>query len=102
MSKVGLALTFLLSFRRTRSIAEWVKELKRVSSLWMHEREGPNDAFQWQAGYGVFSVSKADLDQVIDYIRRQPEHHRQTTFQDELRLILRSHGIEFDERYLWQ
>ena len=68
----------------------------------MHGRGGRNDAFQWQAGYGVFSVSKSDLDQVIDYIRHQPEHHRQTTFQDELRRILRSHGVEFDERYLWQ
>ena len=91
----------LARFGRTLSIAEWVKELKRVSLIWLHERPGIDAAFQWQSGYGVFSVSYSNLDRVVDYIDRQEEHHRKMTFQDELRSLFRKHHIEFDEKYMW-
>jgi hypothetical protein len=57
--------------------------------------------FQWQAGYGAFSVSRSQKDRVQEYIGSQEEHHRRLSFQDELRNILRKHGIAFDERYVW-
>jgi REP element-mobilizing transposase RayT len=75
----------LARLARTVTIADWVKELKRVSSLWLHERGGKFDDFHWQAGYGVFSVSHSNLPQVSEYIAGQEEHHRRMTFQDELR-----------------
>ena len=91
----------LARFGRTISMAEWVKELKRVSTLWLHEHGTEYKEFQWQAGYAVFSVSQSNLDGVVDYIERQEEHHKQTTFQNELRALYRRHNIEFDERYVW-
>ena len=57
--------------------------------------------FCWQAGYAAFSVSQSNLDEVKRYIENQEEHHRKMTFQDELRALLKRHGIEFDERYVW-
>jgi hypothetical protein len=57
--------------------------------------------FAWQAGYRAFSVSESQIAKVVDYIAKQEEHHRKTTFQDELILLLKKHNIEFDERYLW-
>jgi putative transposase len=57
--------------------------------------------FHWQNGYGAFSVSQSGIEDVRDYIRRQREHHRVLTFQDEYRKFLLKHGIEFDERYVW-
>jgi len=87
---------------RTITQAEWVKELKRVSSLWLKEQQGREYAdFQWQGGYAGFSVSQSNLARVTEYIARQEEHHRKVTFQDELRALLRKHEIEFDERYVW-
>ena len=74
-----------------------VREMKKACSLWAaqeHERE-----FRWQEGYSIFSVG-AYLDDVIDYIARQEEHHRTLTFQDELRGLLERHGMKYDERYL--
>ena len=91
----------LAGLGRTITQAEWVKELKRVSNLWVKEQAGDCAGFQWQGGYACFSVSQSNLAQVAEYIARQEEHHRKETFQDELRAMLRKHQIEFDERYVW-
>jgi putative transposase len=86
---------------RTIALADWVKELKRGSSLWAKKKWPQWSLFQWQAGYGVFSVSQSQCERVHEYIRTQESHHRQISFQDELRQILKKHGVVFDERYVW-
>jgi hypothetical protein len=64
--------------------------------------DGPkNPDFCWQAGYGAFSVSQSNVDEVKRYIETQEEHHRTMTFQGELRALLRRHRIAFDERFVW-
>ena len=57
--------------------------------------------FAWQRGYGVFSVSPDRLRGVQSYVANQAEHHRDISFEDEYREILRQHGIQIDETYLW-
>jgi REP element-mobilizing transposase RayT len=89
----------LARFGRTISQAEWVKELKRVSNEWIRT-EGVSD-FSWQGGYANFSVSQSNVEEVRGYIVRQEEHHRKVSFQDELRAFFRKHGMEWDERYVW-
>lgn len=91
----------LSRFGRKITQADWVKELKRVSNLWLKEEFGLAD-FAWQGGYADFSVSVSNLDQVRRYIANQEKHHRKTSFQDEVRGLLRKHQIEWDERYIWQ
>ena len=91
----------LCRFARTITQAEWVKELKRISNGWLKEHGRDYADFEWQGGYADFSVSQSNLEQVKQYIASQKEHHRKTTFQDELRTLLRKHEIEFDERYVW-
>jgi len=81
------------------SVSKVVEELKKESSKWAKEHVSP--AFYWQHGYGVFSVSPSNVEQVTDYIDRQEEHHRVVSFQDEFREFLRKHGVEWDERYVW-
>ncbi len=91
----------LARMSRTISLAEWVKELKRASTVWM-QKEWPEFAtFHWQAGYGAFSVSQSNTDAVVEYVHQQEEHHRTKSFQDEFRVLLRKHGVEWDERYVW-
>jgi putative transposase len=91
----------LCRFGRTISQADWVKELKRVSSTWLKQTESSLHDFGWQGGYATFSVSASKLADTERYIERQEEHHRKVSFQEELRLILRKHQLEWDERYLW-
>ena len=86
---------------RTISQSEWVKELKRVSNAWIKSQSADMQDFQWQAGYGDFSVSHSNIESVERYIAGQEEHHRRQTFQDEYRAFLKRHAVEYDERYVW-
>lgn len=88
-------------FGRTITQADWVKELKRVSNLWLKEEGGLRD-FEWQGGYADFSVSQSNLEEVRRYIENQEVHHRKMNFQDEVRGLLRRHDIGWDERYIWE
>jgi hypothetical protein len=58
--------------------------------------------FGWQDGYGAFSVSSSDLEELKQYIRDQRNHHRKKTFKEEYLDLLRSNGVDFDERFLWE
>lgn len=75
--------------------------MKVTSSAWLKEQDPRLVDFHWQAGYGAFSVSQSKKGSVMRYIANQEEHHRTRTFQEEFRLLLKRHGIEFDERYVW-
>jgi REP element-mobilizing transposase RayT len=86
---------------RTITIADLVKELKRDSSQWLKTRAPALADFYWQNGYGAFSVSPGHVEALLEYIARQEDHHRKTTFQDEFRRLLRKYGVEWDERYIW-
>jgi REP element-mobilizing transposase RayT len=91
----------LVSMARDLSPSQVVRNIKTDSSKWIHETFPELAGFHWQDGYAAFSVSHSQLGMVRAYIARQKEHHKKQSFQDELRELLRRHGIEFDERYLW-
>ena len=91
----------LCRMARTITQSDWVKEIKRVSSLWIKQRDPALASFAWQAGYGAFSVSASALKPTSHYITTQEEHHKKLTFQDEYRTLLRKYGVEWDERYVW-
>jgi putative transposase len=86
---------------RTCAIADFVKKIKHTSSSWMKEQGRELNDFSWQAGYGVFSISISHLEKLVAYIENQEEHHKNLTFQDEYRGLLRKNGIIVDETYLW-
>ena len=91
----------LCSLGRTIAVSELVKEIKRVSSLWIKEQAPELKDFYWQSGYGAFSISPAHVPAVETYIRRQVEHHKREGFQDEYRRLLAKYSVDYDERYLW-
>jgi len=86
---------------RTIALSDWVKELKRVTSIWIKEQGPQFETFAWQSGYGAFSVSQSQLSNVIHYIQQQEVHHRKKDFKTEFREFLKRHEIEYDERYVW-
>ncbi len=92
----------LCTLSRKNTIADLVRDLKKGSSKWIKSKESPflND-FQWQSGYGVFSVSPSHLNSLKKYIINQAEHHTKETFQDELRRLFLKYNVEYDERYVW-
>lgn len=84
------------------ALAECIRVVKTNSSRWIKERWPKSSAFAWQAGYGAFSVSESNRLAVIQYIHNQAHHHQRSSFEDELLALLRRHGVDFDERYLWR
>ena len=86
---------------RTIALSDWVKELKRVTSIWIKEMSPQFETFAWQAGYGAFSVSQSQSGRVVKYILEQERHHRKKDFKTEFREFLERHEIEYDERYVW-
>jgi REP element-mobilizing transposase RayT len=86
---------------RTCQAAEMVREVKRGSSLWLKTKAPELRDFAWQNGYGIFSLGYSQIETARKYIAGQEEHHKKASFQDELRQLLNSYAVEFDEHYVW-
>lgn len=89
----------LVGLRPTHCISDFMRELKKSSSNWVHETIDCAK-FQWQEGYGIFSVSPTAREQVKAYIANQREHHRAKTYLDEYIEFLNKAGVDYDPRYL--
>jgi REP-associated tyrosine transposase len=77
------------------------QEIKDGNDEMDQEERTTNNDFQWQAGYGIFSVSPSNVERVKRYIANQEDRHKRISFQDEFREICKRQGIEIDERYVW-
>jgi putative transposase len=90
----------LCSLPPALAVADAMRVVKTNSSLWLH-RDRRLRAFDWQTGYGAFSVSQSQAPAVVRYLRDQEKHHRRMTFQEEFIGFLKKNGIAYDERYIW-
>ena len=81
------------------ALADFMREIKASSSLWM-KNSGLFPSFNgWAEGYGSFSCSYMDLGRLIDYVKNQQEHHRKKSFEDEYKSLLIDSGVKIDERF---
>jgi REP element-mobilizing transposase RayT len=79
--------------------ADFVKDMKVASSIWI-KGSGLFPSFSgWSEGYGSFTCSYRDIGNLIDYIKNQREHHKKKTFEEEFRSLLLDSGIRIDEKY---
>jgi REP element-mobilizing transposase RayT len=88
--------------RPTQSLSELMQDIKGDSSKWINNKGFVNTRFSWQEGYGAFSYSKSQVDQVIDYIRKQEVHHKKRTFTEEYLDFLEKFQVPYDERYIFK
>ena len=91
----------LVSFPSTISVAKGLQLLKGGSSKWIHETFPEQRMFEWQEGYGAFSIGISDVERTTEYISHQPEHHQKMDFKTEFRAFLKKHEIEYDERFIF-
>jgi putative transposase len=87
----------LVSLPSTLAVAKAVQLIKGNSSKWIHETFPKLATFEWQEGYGAFSVSVSGVDTTVAYIENQADHHLRKTFQEELRAILDKHRMEYED-----
>jgi putative transposase len=88
----------LLSLPAVMPLAKAVQLLKGASSPWMNETH--RKGFSWQEGYGAFTVGVSQRSHTIDYIKRQAEHHRKHSFEEEFVAFLKKHAIDYDPKYV--
>ena len=88
-------------FHPSYCLADMFRDVKAISTNWIHEKFRDMNDFAWQSGYGAFSVSKSNLSSVQNYIDTQKEHHAEMSFESELIALLEKHGIEYDKRYIF-
>ncbi len=91
----------LLSLPATLSISKAMQLLKGGSSKWIHDTFPEHHLFSWQEGYGAFSIGISDVSRTMAYIETQALHHQTKDFKAEFLSFLKKHGIEYDERYIW-
>jgi len=91
----------LLSLPATMAVAKAVQLIKGGSSKWIHDTFPQHGDFSWQEEYGAFSIGISQVEQTVAYIQSQEDHHRTKTFQEEFVAFLKRHGIQYDERYIW-
>ena len=81
------------------ALADFVKSIKVATSLWMKQSSDFPDFRGWEEGYAAFTYSYKEKEVLINYIKKQQEHHQKENTQDELKRIWRENGMEHDERY---
>lgn len=84
------------------AVADWVRDIKANSARWMNELPDRSSRFEWQKGYGAFTVSASQVTVVQKYIQGQPEHHQRQSFRDEFVAFLKRHGIDYDPKYVFE
>ena len=91
----------LISLRTDIAVAAAMRKFKSLSSKWVHDTFPTEKSFAWQSGYAAFSVSQSSIGDVVEYIRRQADHHRKVTFEEEFLAFLDRHGIDYDAAHMW-
>lgn len=92
----------LIGMRPSQSLSDLMQDVKGDSSKWINQKRFTKGKFSWQEGFGAFSYGKSQVNQVIDYIKNQEEHHKKWSFLEEYRTLLEKFEVEFDQRYIFK
>lgn len=90
----------LVMAKPVHSPSQIAQNLKSESSKWIHKEFENMRTFGWQDGYGVFSVSRSKVPDVVDYVRRQRQHHEKESFEEEYERLMKLHAVDYDPLYL--
>lgn len=84
------------------AVSDVIRDIKICSTKWLISTIPDCKSFAWQEGYGSFTVSPSQVENVVKYIANQEEHHKKMTFKEEFITFLKKSGIQYDEAYLWK
>ena len=91
----------LIGTKPNCNLSDLIRDIKANSSKWINEKKFTNFHFEWQTGFGAFTVSQSVVPNVIEYIKNQEEHHRKKTFKEEYVEFLKAYKIDFKDEYLF-
>ncbi len=85
-----------------QSVSKLISEVKSNSSRWINEKHFVRGKFSWQEGFGAFSYGHSQLDDVIEYVMNQKQHHKKRSFKEEYLSFLRKFDVDFNSEYLFE
>jgi putative transposase len=91
----------LIGMKPSCCLSDLVREIKKASNDFVNKKGFTRSKFEWQEGYGAFTYSYSALDNVIQYIQNQKEHHKKRSFKDEYKEFLIKYRIEHKDEYLF-
>ncbi|MDX9694516.1 MAG: IS200/IS605 family transposase [Bacteroidales bacterium] len=95
-------LHIFIGLKPDQSISDLMQDIKGGSSKWINEKGFVNGKFEWQSGFGAFSYSDSQVDNVVKYIIAQEEHHKKKTFIEEYTDFLEKFKVPYDEKYIFK
>ena len=98
----GNHIHFFIGMKPTCCLSDLVREIKKSSNAFINDKKFTRFNFQWQEGFGAFSYSHSNLNNVIQYINNQKEHHRKKTFKEEYLDFLNKFEVEYNDEYLFE
>lgn len=90
----------IVKLRPNYDVSKFIQDLKPSVTKWAREHLHPK--FEWQDGFGAFTIGESQIGSVRRYIQNQEEHHKKVKFDDEFKVMLSQANMEYDERYLWK
>lgn len=82
------------------SLSSLIKDIKLGSSSYIKENKIFPQFQGWQDGYGAFTYSIKEKDNLIEYVKNQEQHHKTTSYKEEYIQLLNENNIRFDEKFL--
>ncbi len=93
-------LHLLIGFKPDCKLSDLIRDIKANSSKWINEQKFVTGKFDWQTGFGAFSVSQSQIQTVVNYILNQETHHKKKNFSEEYVEFLNAYHIDFKKEYL--
>ncbi|MCJ7447486.1 MAG: IS200/IS605 family transposase [Bacteroidales bacterium] len=91
-----------IGYEPSQALPDLLRDIKANASKFINDKRWLPGKFQWQEGYGAFSYSHSQINEVIQYINSQEEHHRKATFKNEYLKLLEKFDVEYDPKYLFE
>jgi len=91
-----------IGYNVNQLIPDLVEDIKTSSNIWIKQQGFTKFKFDWQKGYGAFTHSRSQINQVVKYIKNQEKHHQKKSFKDEYTEILVKNGIDYNEEYIFE
>lgn len=91
----------LIGMKPDACLSDLVRDIKANSSKFINEQKLVVGKFEWQTGFGAFTLGYSQLDTVVTYIKNQEEHHRKKSFREEYLDFLKQNDIEFKSEFIF-
>ena len=94
-------LHLLIGTKPNCNLSDLVRDIKANSSKWINEKQFIKGKFEWQTGFGAFTIGQSQISKIVNYIKNQEAHHTKKTFKEEYTGFLNAYEIDYKNKYLF-